>query len=96
MDTHKNAREEKVRAVTQDGLSKAAAARQFSTTAKIVTKRVERFRAEGADRRLGALSMHDRRKGGRRITLGATKPLMSPVLSEICASAFRVTAGSSF
>ena len=55
MDTHKNARltpkgrEDMVRAVVDGGLSKAAAARQFNTTAKTVAKWVERFRAEGVD-----------------------------------------------
>src|SRR6202047_3819457 len=55
MDTHKNApltpkgREAMVRSVTENGLSKAAAARQFNTTAKTVAKWVERFRAEGVD-----------------------------------------------
>src|SRR6201993_2765210 len=54
MDTHKNAsltpkgREMMVRAVDQ-GLSKAASARQFNTTAKTVAKWVKRFRAEGVD-----------------------------------------------
>jgi len=55
MDSHKNARltpkgrEAMVRAVVDSGLSKAAAARQFNTTAKTVSKWVERFRAEGVD-----------------------------------------------
>ncbi len=55
MDTHKNARltpkgrEQMVRAVVDCGLSKVAAARQFCTTPKTVTKWVERFRAHGAD-----------------------------------------------
>src|SRR6185437_8293110 len=55
MDTHKNApltpkgREAMVRSVVEGGLSKAAAARQFNTTAKTVAKWVERFGAEGAD-----------------------------------------------
>src|SRR3954468_7117738 len=55
MDTHKNApltpkgREAMVRAVVDGGLSKAAAARQFNTTAKTVAKWVERFRAEGIE-----------------------------------------------
>jgi transposase InsO family protein len=38
-----------VRSVIESGLSKAAAARQFNTTAKTVAKWVERFRAEGVD-----------------------------------------------
>jgi transposase InsO family protein len=55
MDSHKNARltpkgrEEMVRAVTEGGLSKAAAARKFNTTAKTVAKWVERFRAHGVE-----------------------------------------------
>jgi transposase InsO family protein len=55
MDTHKNARltpkgrEEMVRAVVDYGLSKAAAAGQFNTTAQTVAKWVERFRALGVD-----------------------------------------------
>lgn len=55
MDSHKNARltpkgrEAMVRAVVDSGLSKAAAARRFNTTAKTMAKWVERFRAEGVD-----------------------------------------------
>ena len=55
MDTHRNARltpkgrEEMVRAVVDRGMSKAAAARQFNTTPKIVGKWVGRFSAEGVD-----------------------------------------------
>jgi transposase InsO family protein len=55
MDTHKNApltpkgREAMVRSVVEGRLSKAAAARQFNTTAKTVAKWVKRFRAEGVD-----------------------------------------------
>jgi len=55
MDTHKNApltpkgREAMVRSVVEGGLSKAAAARRFNTTAKTVAKWVRRFRAEGVD-----------------------------------------------
>ena len=55
MDVHKNApltprgREAMVRSVIEDGLSKAAAARQFKITPKIVAKWVERFRAQGVD-----------------------------------------------
>jgi transposase len=55
MDTHKNApltpkgREAMVRCVIDGGLSKAAAARQFNTTPKTVTKWVERYRAAGVD-----------------------------------------------
>ena len=57
---HKNARltpkgrEEMVRAVVEGGLSKAAAARRYNTTAKTVAKWVDRFRKEGAD------GLHDR------------------------------------
>jgi transposase InsO family protein len=53
MDTHKNAaltpkgRELMVRAVLDDGLTRAAAARQFHSTAKTVGKWVKRFREEG-------------------------------------------------
>src|ERR1700722_19268861 len=55
MDSHKNARltpkgrEEMVRVVVEGGLSKAAAARQFNTTAKTVAKWVDRFRKDGAE-----------------------------------------------
>ena len=55
MDTHKNApltpkgREMMVQAVVRSGLSRAAAARQFHTTAKTVAKWITRFEAEGAD-----------------------------------------------
>jgi transposase InsO family protein len=55
MDTHKNAhltpkgRELMVRVVLDDGLTKAAAARQFHTTAKTVGKWVKRFQEEGVD-----------------------------------------------
>src|SRR5262249_49951498 len=55
MDTHQNARltpkgrEQMVRAVVDGGLSKAAAARQYNTTAKTVAKWVQRFCAEGVD-----------------------------------------------
>ncbi|MGC2783782.1 MAG: leucine zipper domain-containing protein, partial [Roseiarcus sp.] len=55
MDTHENApltprgREMMVRAVVDDGLSKAAAARQFHTTPKTVSKWIERFEAEGVE-----------------------------------------------
>ena len=54
MNTHKNApltpkgREAMVRCV-EAGLSKAAAARQFNTTAKTVAKSVQRFGASGVD-----------------------------------------------
>ncbi len=78
MDTHKNARltpkgrEAMVRAVVDDGLSKAAAARQFNTTQKTVGKWIERFRAQGAD------GLRDR----------SSKPLSSPVQTPaaICAA----------
>jgi transposase InsO family protein len=55
MNSHKNApltpkgREAMVRSVTEGGLNRAAAARQFNTTAKTVAKWVERFRAEGVE-----------------------------------------------
>jgi transposase InsO family protein len=55
MNSHKNApltpkgREAMVRSVTEIGLSKAAAARQFNTTPRTVTKWVERFLAEGVE-----------------------------------------------
>jgi transposase InsO family protein len=55
MDTHKNApltpkgREAMVRSVIEGGLTKAAAAVQFNTTAKTVAKWVGRFRVEGVD-----------------------------------------------
>jgi transposase InsO family protein len=68
MDTHKNAyltprgRELMVRAVLDDGLTKAAAARQFHTTAKTVGKWVKRFQQEGVD------GLHDR----------PSRPLSSP------------------
>jgi transposase len=38
-----------VRAVVDDGLTKAAAARQFNTTPKTVAKWVERFAIEGVE-----------------------------------------------
>src|SRR4051812_11008711 len=53
MDTHNNARltpkgrEDMVRAVVDQGSSKATAARQFNTTPKTVAKWVARFKAEG-------------------------------------------------
>jgi transposase InsO family protein len=55
MDTHKNApltpkgREVMVRAVVDQGLSKAAAARKFNVSAKTVAKWVERFLTHGVD-----------------------------------------------
>ena len=55
MDTHKNAhltpkgRELMVRAVVDDGLTRAAVARQFHTTSKTVSKWVKRFQEEGVD-----------------------------------------------
>jgi transposase InsO family protein len=68
MDTHKNARltpkgrEEMVRSVVDCGLSRAAAARRFNTTAKTVGKWVKRFRE------LGVEGLRDR----------SSKPLSSP------------------
>ncbi|NJO23402.1 MAG: IS481 family transposase [Sphingomonadales bacterium] len=53
MNTHDNARltpkgrEEMVRVVVHEGLSKAAAARRFNTTPKTVAKWVARFKAQG-------------------------------------------------
>jgi transposase InsO family protein len=55
MDTHKNAaltpkgREQMVRAVVDEGLSKAEAARRFNTTPRTVAKWVGRFRTEGLE-----------------------------------------------
>ena len=55
MDTHKNApltptgREIMVRAVLDNGLSKAVAARQFRVSAKTVGKWTKRFQQGGAD-----------------------------------------------
>jgi transposase InsO family protein len=55
MNSHNNAsltprgREEMVRAVVDEGLTRAAAARRFNTTPKTVTKWVKRFEAEGVD-----------------------------------------------
>ncbi len=55
MNSHKNApltpkgREAMVRSVTEGGLSRAAAARQFNTAAKTVAKWVERFHAVGVE-----------------------------------------------
>ena len=55
METHENApltprgREMMVRAVMDEGLSKAAAARRFNTTPKTVAKRVERFEGESVE-----------------------------------------------
>jgi transposase InsO family protein len=68
MDIHKNARltpkgrEEMVRALVEGGLSKAAAARKFNTSAKTVKKWLERFRNEGVN------GLHDR----------SSRPLSSP------------------
>jgi transposase InsO family protein len=55
MNIHKNARltligrEQMVRAVVESGLGQAAAARQFHTTAKTVSKWVNRFQEEGVE-----------------------------------------------
>jgi len=55
MDVHENARltpkgrEEMVRAIVESGLSKAATARRFNTTAKTVAKWVDRFRRDGIE-----------------------------------------------
>jgi transposase InsO family protein len=77
MDTHKNARltpkgrEEMVRAVVNNGLSKAATARRFNTTAKTVAKWVGRFRA------LGMEGLNDR----------SSKPLSSPAQTPLATCA---------
>ena len=68
MDTHNNARltpkgrEQMVLAVVEQGLNKAAAARQFNTTPKTVAKWVDRFKTDGVD------GMRDR----------SSRPLSSP------------------
>jgi len=55
MDVHKNAcltprgREAMVRAVVDDGLTRAEAARRFNTSAKTVAKWIDRFRVAGVD-----------------------------------------------
>ena len=55
MNIHNNARltpkgrEDMVRAVVDQGLSNAAAARQFNTTSKTVAKWIARYKAEGVD-----------------------------------------------
>jgi transposase-like protein len=55
MDRHENApltpkgREMMVRAVMDEGLSKAAAARRFNTTPKTAAKWIKRFEAEGVE-----------------------------------------------
>ena len=60
MNTHKNAcltakgREQMVRAVVENGITKVTAARQFNTTWKTVDKWVERFRSDGVE------GLHDR------------------------------------
>jgi transposase InsO family protein len=76
MDTHKNApltpkgREMMVRAVQDDGLSKAEAARRFHTTPKTVAKWVARFEADGVE------GLRDR----------SSRPLSSPsqATSAVC------------
>jgi transposase InsO family protein len=73
MDTHKNApltpkgRELMVRAVVDDGLTKAAAAQQFHTTPKTVGKWVKRFNEEGVE------GLHDR-SSRPRSSPGRTSP----------------------
>jgi transposase-like protein len=68
MNTHDNARltpkgpEAMARAVVEQGLNKAAAARQFNTTPKTVAKWVARFKVEGI------VGLRDR----------SSKPLSSP------------------
>jgi transposase InsO family protein len=55
MDTHNNARltpkgrEQMVRAIVDEGLSKAAAARRFNTTPRTVRKWVDRFKAHSVE-----------------------------------------------
>ena len=65
-------REEMVRAVVDNGLTKAAAARQFNTTPKTVGKWVKRFQEEGVD------GLRDR----------SSRPLSSPdqTLAATCAA----------
>ena len=78
MDTHKNApltprgREMMVRAVVDEGLSKAAAARRFNTTSKTVAKWVARFESEGVE------GLRDR----------SSRPLFSPsqATPAVCAA----------
>ena len=78
MDTHKNApltpkgREVMVRAAVDDGLTKAATARQFHTSPKTVGKWVKRFKEEGVE------GLHDR----------SSRPLSSPSQTspDTCAS----------
>jgi transposase InsO family protein len=80
MDTHKNARlapkgrEQMVRAVVDDGLTKAAAARQFNTTPKTVAKWVSRFRAQGVD------GLRDR--SSRPLSLPSQTPLATRAAVE--------------
>jgi len=68
MNTHKNARltpkgrEQMVRAVVDDGMTKAAVACKFNTTPKTVAKWVERYRTDGVE------GLRDR----------SSKPLSSP------------------
>jgi transposase InsO family protein len=72
MNVHKNApltpkgREAMVRAVLDGGLTPAAAARQFNTSSKTVSKWIGRFKEEGAD------GLRDR----------SSRPLSSPSLTK--------------
>jgi len=77
MNSHNNAsltprgREEMVRAVVDDGLTRAAAARRFNTTPKTVAKWVKRFEAEGVDglRDRSSRPRSSPSQGGRQICL---------------------------
>jgi transposase-like protein len=70
MDTHQNARltpkgrEAMVRAVLDGGLSKAAAARQFNTSVKTVSKGVDHFLTQGAGGLRDRSSRRVREKSG--------------------------------
>src|SRR6185437_10503221 len=85
MDTHKNApltprgREMMVRAVVDDGLSKAAAARRFNTTPKTVAKWVERFEAEGVE------ALRLQRHTGKQIAaeVGVSAATVSRILKRL-------------
>jgi transposase InsO family protein len=82
MNTHNNARltpkgrEDMVRAVVDQAMSKAQAARQFNTTSKTVAKWVTRYKAEGV------VGLRDR----------SSKPLSSPsqIPSATCAAVERL------
>jgi transposase-like protein len=91
MDVHKNApltpkgRETMVRSVIEGGSSKAAAARQFNTTPKIVAKWVERFRAGGSRR--SSLTSSSSGTTGMDVTIGKQLPVkerLRPCFRQIC------------